>query len=349
MILLAIDTSCDETSVAIVEGRRVLSNVISSQVRYHKKYGGVVPFMAQRLHKERIDAVVELAVQRSVKCWTEIEAICVTAGPGLAPALQVGIEKARQLADEYSLPLYAVNHMAGHVASCFVESGNRPTPLFPALALLVSGGHTELVYFEQFGKFQIIGQTLDDALGEAYDKVAKMLGLGYPGGKLIAILAEKGNPDAYELPIPLQYSKDFNFSYSGLKNATRLLIYDLKGGQHNHLLTEEVIQDVAAVFQKVAQAAVMLKVEKALKAHPQVKSLLLAGGVAANMALRKKLRVLTRKFGVEIFLPSNLKLCTDNAAMIGVAAVLGIEAGQQPVDPAILDRLPGLTIEESNL
>jgi N6-L-threonylcarbamoyladenine synthase len=345
LVVLAIDTSCDETSVAVTKGRKVLSNVISTQIRYHKKFGGVVPFLAQRLHKERIDSVVELAIQRSGLAWSDIEAIAVTEGPGLAPALQVGIEKAKQLSAEHSLPLYAVNHMAGHIASCLAETGSKSFPVeFPALALLVSGGHTEMVLINDFGDFSVIGQTLDDAVGEAYDKVGKMLGLGYPGGKIVAKLADAGDPSVYALPIPMQKSGDLNFSYSGLKNAVRLLIYEVKGGTHTHVMEKEEIENVCASFQEVAQASLLQKMEKALKENPQVKNVLLAGGVASNAVLRRKVRSLAKKYDLGLLMPARQDLCTDNAAMIGVAAFLGIEAGHKPVKHEELDRKPALSL-----
>lgn len=345
MIILAIDTSCDETSVAITQNQTILSNVISTQVRYHKKFGGVVPFLAQRLHRERIDSVIALAIERAGLSWADIEAIAVTQGPGLAPALEVGIQKAKDLATAYSLPLYAINHMAGHIASCFVKEDSKKTEItFPCLALLVSGGHTEMVLMSQFGSYDVIGQTLDDALGEAYDKVAKMLGLGYPGGKLVAKLAQAGDASVYELPIPMQKSHDLNFSYSGLKNAVRLLIYSVKDNTHTHVMEKTEIENICASFEKVAQASIMQKLEKALVAHPDVTTVLLAGGVASNTVLRKKIRGLAKKKNIAFVFPAKANLCTDNAAMIGVAAALGIQSGQLPVVPEVLDRKPGLTL-----
>jgi N6-L-threonylcarbamoyladenine synthase len=341
MIILAIDTSCDETSVAVTQGLTILSNVISSQVRFHKKFGGVVPFLAQRLHRERIDSVVELALQRAGVGVEEIEAIAVTYGPGLAPALQVGLETAEALRRKLSIPLYAINHMAGHIASCFA---GKAKPELPALAILVSGGHTEWVYMKSFTEVEVVGATLDDALGEAYDKVAKMLGLGYPGGKLVSKLALEGDSSAYTLPVAMQYSKDLNISYSGLKNAVRLLIEELKGGHHQATIDRQQICDVCATFEDVAQKALLIKVEKALIAYPETKTLLLAGGVSANNELRKRLRTLAKKMGINLVVPPNLRLCTDNAAMIGLAAYLGIELGQQPVNTEKLDRVPNLSL-----
>jgi N6-L-threonylcarbamoyladenine synthase len=344
MNILAIDTSCDETSVAVVRDAAIVSNVISSQVRYHKKYGGVVPFLAQRLHAERIDSVVEIALNRAGLGIKDVEAIAVTYGPGLAPALQVGIATAVKLASTYNIPLYPINHMIGHIASVYAHVGNKKSAaeMRPTLVLLVSGGHTELVLFDSFSKFAVIGSTLDDAVGEAYDKVAKMLGLGYPGGKLVATLALKGNAKAYALPVPMLHSGDLNFSYSGLKNAVRLVIEKAKGGTYDHPLTKEQICDVCASFQEVALRSLLVKVERAISLHPEVEQLVLVGGVAANMELRKLLRKYARERGLTLLLPPNLALCTDNAAMIGVAAYLGINAGLKPSSPVDVDRVPNL-------
>lgn len=347
MIILGIDTSCDETSVAVVNNNRVLSNVISSQVRYHKKYGGVVPMLAGRLHEERIDSVVELALRRADVSRHDLEAVGVTYGPGLAPALQVGIAKAKALAASLTLPLYPVNHMAGHIASCVTQVGSKPVPelSYPFLSLLVSGSHTELVVCKKWGEFQIIGQNLDDALGEAYDKVARMLGLGYPGGKVAAELAQQGSP-LYELPIPMLRSGDLNFSYSGLKNAVRLLIEELKTKNGDGFLTRQQILDISASFEEVAHASVVKKVEKALSSFPETRQLLVGGGVAANQVLRRKLRSLARPFEVEVLFPTAANLCSDNGAMIAVAAWMNIEAGQKPAEPSSIDRVPYLSLEE---
>jgi N6-L-threonylcarbamoyladenine synthase len=335
MTFLAIDTSTDETSVAVTRDHEVLSNIISSQVDEHAEFGGVVPFLAQRLHRERIDQVVELALREANLDWSAIDALAVTYGPGLAPALEVGIEKAWQLHQEYDKPLYGVNHMLGHITSCFTEV----TPKLPVLALLLSGGHSEMVLIRSFGDMTILGQTLDDALGEAYDKVARMLGLGYPGGKILAERALKGNPQKYELPVPMLRSGDLNLSYSGLKNAVRLLVAEQTE------LTETVINDIAASFERVAQESVLRKVDKVLEMEPDVQQLILGGGVAANTVLREKLQTLCEKRQVQFLVPSAMNLCTDNAAMIGVAAWFGVQAGQQPVTERP-DRVPYLSLED---
>ncbi len=340
-LLLAIDTSCDETSVAVTRGQEILSTVISSQVRYHKAYGGVVPFMAQRLHKERIDLVVTLALSRAGVTSVDLEGIAITYGPGLAPCLEVGLDKARVLSAELKLPLYGVNHMSGHIASCV--AGRKETLQYPALALLVSGGHTEMVLLESFSKTTIVGATLDDALGEAYDKVAKMLGLGYPGGKLISNLAKHGNDQAYPLPIPMLRNPGADISYSGLKTAVKYLLDDIRK-EHEVALPQEVICDLAASFERVAQEGLMRKVRFILGRHPEIRQILLAGGVAANTALRKRVRAVAKTTGATVHTPKNLALCTDNAAMIGVAAWLGIQdGGLAPTDGASLDRAPQLS------
>jgi N6-L-threonylcarbamoyladenine synthase len=345
MKLLAIDTSCDDTSVAVTEAYRVLSSVISSQVRYHRKFGGVVPMLAARVHAERIENIVSLALQRAHCSWKDIDGIAVTYGPGLAPALQVGIAYAKKASAERNVPLYPVNHMAGHFASCFAISGSqvlKPLQL-PSLALLVSGNHTELVDVKKFGDFTILGQTLDDAAGEAFDKAGRMLGLGYPGGKVLAHLAETGKAGSYALPVPMRNSKDLNFSYSGLKNAVRLVIEKrwAEGG-----VTRADVSDIAASFEDVAIQHIVEKCKKALQIHGPYKELLVGGGVAANKVLRVRLRKLAKEFGMTVRFPANLKLCCDNGAMIGVAAWMGIEIGQKPADPESVDRIPYLSLED---
>jgi N6-L-threonylcarbamoyladenine synthase len=336
MRFLAIDTSCDETSVAVTDKTKVLSNVVSSQIAAHAEFGGVVPFLAQQLHRERIDAVITEALRTAGATWTEIDAVAVTQGPGLAPALEVGIEKAGELAEHYQKPLYAVNHMAGHLAACFSDD---TVPQFPLLAVLVSGGHTELVRANSFADFSILGQTLDDALGEAYDKVAKMLGLGYPGGALLARAAAAGNPQAYPLPIPMQQRQDYNLSYSGLKNAVRLLIAEI--GEPS----SEQVQDIAASFEYVAQEALLRKVAKILRDLPELHSVALGGGVAANTRLRLELEKVCREYELPLVTPKSISLCTDNAAMIGLAAWYGVQAGQVPVKERI-DRVPYLSLQD---
>jgi N6-L-threonylcarbamoyladenine synthase len=334
---LAIDTSCDETSVAVTDGTKILSNVVSSQIKYHKAYGGVVPMLAARLHTERIDSVVQLALKRSKLSTDDLDAVAVTYGPGLAPALQVGILKAKELAAGLDLPLYAINHMHGHVASVFVGK----EPVFPVLAVLVSGGHSDIALVESMGKVTILGETLDDALGEAYDKVAKMLGLGYPGGKVVSKLASQGQPDRFHLPIPMNRKDTPNLSYSGLKNAVRLLI-----AEHDPLTGDDV-KDICAAFEQAAQASLLRKVKMALETHGEVAGVLMAGGVAANVRLRRLMRQLAAEYGLPLLLPPTLAMCTDNAAMIGIAAELMVREGLEPAILDELDRTPGLRLDDA--
>lgn len=345
MKILAIDTSCDETSVAVTNGAEVLSNVISSQVKQHAKFGGVVPMLAARLHEGRIEKVADLALQRAGLTWSGIDGLAVTYGPGLAPALQVGIAFAKSKSQALNLPLWAVNHMAGHLASVLAVTPGKPVKPFnyPLLALLVSGGHTELVVVESWGQFKIIGQTLDDAVGEAYDKVAKLLGLGYPGGKVLADLAKLGDPYKYDLPVPMHRHKEMNFSYSGLKNAVRLLVEGL-----GPVLSKQQLLDVAAGFERVAQQHLLEKVGLALDLYPETQGLVAAGGVVANKRLRSRLRKIAHQHGLPIHFPASSKLCTDNAAMIGVAAWLDRQVGKEPADLSRLDRVPDLSLDKND-
>ncbi len=324
MRVLAIETSCDETAAAVLEADknslRVLSNVISSQVKLHAKFGGVVPNLAAREHVKNIKHVFERALREAkIKSLEkDIDLISVTRGPGLGPALLVGISFAKALAWKYDKPLIGVNHLEGHIYSNLLKaSGSKSilrkfSEIGPALCLIVSGGHTELVLMGNYGKYKLIGETQDDAVGEAFDKVARLLGLGYPGGSAISKLAEKGNPDNYPLPSPMIRSKDYNFSYSGLKTAVLYLIRDL-GGK----LSPKQKADISASFQN---AAIDVLVKKTLEAARElkVKSLLLAGGVSANKLLRERLSRVARELEIDYFCPP-MEYTTDNAAMIGVA------------------------------
>lgn len=343
MKILAVDTSCDETSIAVTQGRTILSSVVSSQVRQHRVFGGVVPFLAQRLHRERIEAVAELALKRAACTWSDIDCLAVTYGPGLAPALEVGIGWARMKADEHRLPVLAVNHMQGHVASVAACPCRKDTPLaFPLIACLVSGGHSEFAYFEHdLRQAVLVGQTLDDALGEAYDKVAVMLGLGYPGGAALAQLAREGAADRVSLPAPLESYKDCTLSYSGLKTAVKRIV------AATPTLSRQDAADIAASFERRAQEHVVSRLERAVAAFPNVEQIVLAGGVAANTALRERVRTLARHRKVSLALPPSKRLATDNAAMIGIAGWYLIEAGQPFCDVSKLERVPYLNLDET--
>ncbi|MEK7061030.1 MAG: tRNA (adenosine(37)-N6)-threonylcarbamoyltransferase complex transferase subunit TsaD, partial [Patescibacteria group bacterium] len=280
MKILSIDTSCDETSAAVTENTKVISNIIWSQASQHANFGGVMPSLAQRLHKERIDWVINKALGRKYKYLKNIDAIAVTQGPGLAIALEVGISKAKELAIKYNKPLIPVNHIEGHLLSALAN--NKTLINFPALGLVVSGGNTQLIYIEELGKYKILAETVDDALGEALDKGARLLGLGYPGGSILEKFARLGNPKKYILPTPLVDDKIKNrFSYSGLKTAMFRLIEKEKP------LTKEKICNLAASYQEVAFKHVenVLLYQINQSSNQPINCLLLGGGVANNNLL----------------------------------------------------------------
>lgn len=317
MRILSIETSCDDTAVAVLEGRnkelKILSNVVSSQIKIHSKYGGVVPSLAAREHTKNIGHVFELALKEAgIKNFKkDIDAIAVTRGPGLGPSLLVGISFAKTLSWLLKKPLIGVSHLEGHIYSNWLQK--IPQNIFPALNLIVSGGHTELVMMKDHGKYQLIGETLDDAIGEAFDKSARLLGLGYPGGPAISKIAQKGNPEKYPLPSPMINSKNFNFSYSGLKTAVLYLLRDLKKKK----LDTKTKADIAASFQKAALDVLVKKTIEAARKH-KVKTLLLSGGVSANKILRERLQKESTELGINYSCPP-MEYTTDNAAMIAVA------------------------------
>ena len=361
MTILAIETSCDETAAAVVDGRRVLGNAVYSQILIHKKWGGVVPSLAKKAHEERIDMVIEEALKKAKQyvilgskatpesgrswtsqddIWPNIDYIAVTYGPGLAIALEVGINKAKELAKRYNKKLIAVNHMEGHIYACFGQNskGNPKREFkFPYLALLVSGGHTELVLFKDHIDYEVLGETLDDAAGEALDKAAKMLGLGYPGGPVIERLAENvDNKDFYKLPRPMIKSKDLNFSFSGLKTS---FYYMLKKNPHEQLAL------LASSFQEAVFDSILFKLESAVK-QTGIKNVVVGGGVISNQRLRNRLRGLLKQYSGEVIFPPYKYLCTDNAAMIGIAASYKAEKGEFIKDLARLDRIPRLRLDQ---
>ena len=344
MIILSIDTSCDETSVAITDGRKVLSNVIYSQVLIHKKWGGVVPSLAKRAHEEKIDFVVEEVLKKfSMK---GIDYIAVTQGPGLAVALEVGIKKAKELAKQYHKKLISVNNLEGHIYSAFVQNsqGNPKHGFnFPYLVLIVSGGHTSLVIFKDHLKYEVIGETIDDAAGEALDKAAKLLGLGYPGGPVIERLAkEVNNEDFHHFPRPMLKSNDLNFSFSGLK--TSFYYFLKKRPQAYNISTAAVsLGQLASSFQEAVFDTIIKKTEKTIK-QTLIKRLIVVGGVSANLYLRKKMRELVKKYQGEVMPPSFKYLTGDNAVMIGVVASYKAERKIFVKDIEKLDRIPRMPL-----
>lgn len=324
MKILAIETSCDDTCGAVLENGQILSNVISSQTNLHAKWGGVVPDIAKRAHTERIDAVIQEALHRARVTIEAIEVIAVTQGPGLAIALGVGIAKAKELALKYNKKLVAVNHVEGHIWSNLLKNKNglpEREVEFPALALTVSGGHTKLVKIEAFGNYQIIGETLDDAAGEALDKAAKMMGLGYPGGPIIERLAQKGDKNFLELPRPMMKAKNLDFSFSGLKTS---FYYQIREWPKDRVSSH--LADLCASYQEAVFDTLVKKYIRAIKAETP-KTLMVSGGVAANLAFRKKLRVVAKEYQLPLYLPFKKELNTDNAAMIGLVGFFKARMG----------------------
>jgi len=337
MKILAIDTSCDETSAAVIEGTKVLSNTIWSQASAHAKFGGVMPSLAQRMHEEKIDWVIDKAI-RKAKCKIgDLDAIAVTVGPGLSIALGVGIDRAKKLAIKYKKPLIAVNHLEGHLLSSFANSKLQITNYkFPMLGLVISGGNTVLVKIAKIGSYEILAQTTDDALGEALDKSARMLGLGYPGGAVLEKMARLGNATKFTLPVPIAGQEQRQiFTYSGLKTAM------MREVAKKESFSKDDVYNLSATFQNVAFKHIERVLDFIFKKY-EVKNtaLLVGGGVSANVEIRKRLRKVCKKYSIQVLFPGSKKLYGDNAAMIGVAAHLN----QNFVDPGSIDREPNLKL-----
>ncbi|MDD5428124.1 MAG: tRNA (adenosine(37)-N6)-threonylcarbamoyltransferase complex transferase subunit TsaD [Candidatus Omnitrophica bacterium] len=311
MLTLGIESSCDETSVSVTNGRKVLSNVVSSSVHLHKKYGGVVPEIASRFHVEYIIEVLEKALRSSGKSLKDVRLVAVTNGPGLVGALLTGISVAKSISYSIDRPLIGVNHILAHLYSSFL---NEEPPEFPFVGLVVSGGHTALFYCEDTGSQRLLGSTQDDAVGEAYDKVAKILGLGYPGGPVIDRLAKKAFGES-AIPFPKSYlgKGSLDFSFSGVKTAVLYYVHNLR--QRKHELGKKEIQDICYSFQEAALDALVDKVIKAAEMTGS-KRIVVGGGVAANSRLREKMAELASFSSMKIHFPE-LKYCMDNAAMIG--------------------------------
>lgn len=349
MKILGIETSCDETAAAVVEdGVSILSNVVVSQIDIFAEYGGVIPEVAARSHLEVMMPVVDKALADAGCSWDEIDAIAVTHAPGLLGSLLIGTLTARTLAILHNKPLYAVHHLKSHVYANWLEakrdsmlrSGARP--LFPLLALVISGGHTQILYMPGHNQFEIIGTTRDDAVGECFDKVAKILGLPYPGGPSIAKAALEGDPDKYKLPHPKIDGLDFSFS--GLKTAVLRAVQKEVGVPISYpshklkeLLTEQHVADFAASFQKTAVEILCEKIVKGLETYPEVQSVVVAGGVSANQALREALP--------EAYFPAP-SLSGDNGAMVAAACYFEIQNGVKPIDPYKLNIYPRISIEK---
>ena len=311
VLILGIETSCDETAAAVVKnGKEVLSNVISSQVALHAEFGGVVPEIASRNHLEKIDEVIRLAVKEAGISMQELTAIAVTVGPGLVGALLVGVSEAKALAFALGKPLIPVHHIEGHIAANFISNPECEPPF---VCLVASGGHSHLLIVEDYGKIRIYGRTRDDAAGEAFDKVARAVGLGYPGGPKLEKMAKEGNPHAYHFPTAKMEDAPYDFSFSGVKSAV------LNEMNRKKMLGEEVrVADLCASFQENV-TEVLSEKAIALCKELHINRLSIAGGVAANGKLREKMEEKAKQEGIEFFCPK-LILCTDNAAMIAAAA-----------------------------
>lgn len=330
MQILGIETSCDETAAAILtNGTILLSNIVSSQISIHQPYGGVVPELASRHHLRNIVPVIEQALEKAKIELTELDGIAVTNGPGLVGSLLVGIQAAKALAYVADLPLIGINHLEAHLCASRIidsmererESHNKSKLAARHLALIVSGGHTALITVESFGHYKILGATRDDAAGEAFDKVAKLLGLGYPGGPIIEKMAQKGNPKAILFPRPLPNRDNLDFSFSGLKTAVA-----------NHVKREGIpkgkdIADLCASFQQAVVDVLVNKTFKAVKSE-RVQTLVAAGGVLANNAIREALIAEAERNGISLYIPP-IHLCTDNAAMVAAAGFLRLAAGER--------------------
>jgi len=352
MKILGIESSCDETAVSVVEdGKKMLSNVVSSSMNLHSIYGGVIPEIAARSHIEVILPVIHEALKTAELSWEDIDGIAVTNGAGLSGSLLVGTMTARVLALVKKKPLYAANHVLGHVYANFITESNlegystrNTQPRFPFLAIIVSGGHSQLVLFKDHFEYKLLGKTQDDAIGEAFDKVSKILGLGYPGGPAISKKAKEGDKQHYKLPVAKM--DGYNFSFSGLKTAVLRLAQNEIGEDYNfpsiklsERLNEAQKANIAASFEYTAVKTIVDKVKKAIQEF-EVKDIVVAGGVGANQELRDQL---SRQLEIEISYP-DIKLCTDNGAMIATLGYYQAKYGQGEVNPLDLDVSPNLTI-----
>lgn len=349
MLVLGIETSCDETAAAVIRnGCEIVSSVIASQIKTHERFGGVVPELASREHLDKIVPIVEEAFSQANVTKEQLDGIAVTIGPGLIGSLLVGVSYAKAMAYALKKPLVGVNHIEGHIYSVCFEN---PPVAHPALALIVSGGHTNIFFVPEPGKYKVVGRTRDDAAGEAFDKVAKLLGLGYPGGPIIERLAREGNPNAVKFAIPRMGDKRPDFSFSGLKTAVQEYVRE-SGLQpvNNGGELSQGIKDLAASFQSTVVRSLVSTMEKvAAEYHPQ--TLIVAGGVACNGALREACRGAAARLGVPVYFPSP-HLSTDNAAMIAAAGTVKLNAGERAgwnLNADVMLRLQNVDVEDAEL
>ena len=323
MRILGIETSCDETGVAIYdEEKGLIANQLHTQIALHADYGGVVPELASRDHIRKLAPLLQAALQEAHLTAKDIDGIAYTSGPGLVGALLVGSTVARSLAYAWNIPAIGVHHMEGHLLAPMLEEN---PPHFPFVALLVSGGHTQLVRVDGVGRYELLGESIDDAAGEAFDKTAKLLGLDYPGGAALARLALKGTPNRFAFPRPMTDRPGLDFSFSGLKTFAANTLHQVM--QEEGELTEQSKADIAYAFQEAVVDTLAIKCKRALK-QTGLKRLVIAGGVSANKQLRQTLAELMQQFGGEVFYPQP-QFCTDNGAMIAYAGFLRLKQGQQ--------------------
>ncbi len=314
--ILAIESSCDETAASVIQNGKIKSNIIASQAKIHAKYGGVVPEVAARSHITAMIPTIDLALKKAKTKLTDLDYIAVTQGPGLMTSLMVGVDTAKALGAALNIPVIPINHLEAHIYANFIDVNVK----FPAVILIVSGGHTLLVEVKNHGQYKILGETVDDAAGEAFDKTAKMLDLGYPGGPMISKLALEGSPTAYNFPRPMINSGNFEFSFSGLKTAVLYKIMERK------TWSTKQKADIAASLQTAIVETLMSKLEKSIQRY-KPKTIMLGGGVAANGLLRKEFQILASKYKIHGIIPE-FQYCTDNAAMIGLAAHYRLKIGK---------------------
>jgi len=354
-IILAIDTSCDETSIAVTQGQKILRNAIASQIELHKQYGGDIQTVAKQAHKDNIEPTIKAALKKAKIKLSELTAIAVTQGPGLAPALEIGITKAKELGQQLKIPVLPINHIEGHSISVLAQptpknKNFKPiNPQFPVLSIIVSGGHTEFILINKIGSYQKLGFTLDDAAGECLDKVGRLLGLGYPAGSVVEKLAKKGNAKAFPFPLPMTTSNDFNLSFSGIKTHSKNAIKKLETEKK---LNPKTIADFCASLQFGVFKHLTYKLKKLLT-KIEIKEIWLGGGVAANVLLRANLRKIAQKKQIKFRAPYSKKLTGDNAAMIGVAAhYLYLRSSKKELETlkkTPIDRKPHWSIENNSI
>jgi N6-L-threonylcarbamoyladenine synthase len=346
-LILGIDTSCDDTSVAVLKGRKVLSSVISTQLDIHAEYGGIVPDIARREHEKNLPKVFKEALRKAKVSIEDVEYVAVTYGPGLAIDLEVGIKFAKDLSKKYNIPVIPVNHMEGHLFSSLLLNSKGSgmvegdiQNIFPALGLLMSGKHTELIYATDIGKYEKIGQTLDDAAGEAFDKVGRILNFGYPGGPVVTEFAQKSKRGGIEFPIPMKDSEDFNFSFSGIKTAA---LYKSKELREKNIPEREWVYDFCRGFVDAVYESVALKLKKAIEKYPKVKHVLVGGGVFNSEEILRRVGSLVREYSLEYLYPEK-EYRGDNGAMIALVGFLHIDKAIEGKELERLDREPRLSL-----